>query len=132
MRRVVRGDERVQENASGGESADLHRADRHVEHRAAEKITALTDDPVEQPVSCRAGQGGPETEARDDREVRPDGHPRNGQRAVPAAEANDRPPMTARGASRSAADSNVAAPITCVSDGPNMASAASNGEPVAP
>ena len=39
--------------------------------------------------------------------------------------------LPARGGSRSDADSTVLAPITWVSDGPNIASADSSGEPVA-
>jgi hypothetical protein len=59
------------------------------------------------------------------------GTPGMASAAVPAAKTKDRPLITARGGSRSDADSNVLAPTTCVSDGPKMASAASNGDPVA-
>jgi hypothetical protein len=41
------------------------------------------------------------------------------------------PVIAARGRSRSAADSSVAAPTTCAREGPNMARADSSGDPVA-
>ena len=59
------------------------------------------------------------------------GSPGTAKAAVPIANAKDRPLISARGGSRSDADSSVAAPITWVRDGPNMASADSSGEPVA-
>ncbi len=59
------------------------------------------------------------------------GSPGAASTAVPAANATATPVRVALGGSRSAPDSRKVAPTTWASDGPNMLTAASSGEPVA-
>jgi hypothetical protein len=59
------------------------------------------------------------------------GRPGRARAAVASPKTSDKPLITGRGGSRSAADSSVVAPISWAREGPNMLRAASSGERVA-
>ena len=129
---MPRGDRTVDEHAAGREPADLHGADGHVEHGTAEQVAVAGEDLAEQPVAHPAAHRRDQPLAEDDREDGPHRQAGQGQDGGAQAEhQRQRRSVAARGGSRSAADSSVAAPITWASDAPNMLRADSSGDPVA-